>query len=358
MVVLRGLRVAGAVVRTTGTSLGAARPEPGARRPPALTWTVTGADGGAAYAVAGTSAHVLTSAACNTRRARGGAQAATRCAARGLPCASAATQTSVVVASQALLTTAPHQMHARARSSPVHEVGPPASCGRLASSAPSVSAAPARSANIGCGVRARSGPLMAKHPVRSSQSASNVEIRGGGGYVPGMTATRRVRVGAAAGLVAALAVGWIATSRMSDPGVVPAASPAPSLTVPTPARCHDPTAREPHVDCTLDGVDIDYRLIRAVSASTVNAVYGDAIGSTTSRPGSGPPRCARGGEDERSWSRPSQPRRVAGRYACRREHGRAAMWWTVADRSLLAHAVSSDDDVSRLFVWWLVHSER
>jgi hypothetical protein len=173
-----------------------------------------------------------------------------------------------------------------------------------------------------------------------------------------MTATSRVRVGAALALVAALAVGWIATSRMSDPRGARTFSPASSGAVPTPARCHDPTGREPDVHCTLDGVDIDYRLTREASATTMNAVYGDAIGSTTTRPGSGPPRCARGGEDERSWSRPSRPRRVAGRYACRHEQGRAAMLWTVADRGLLAHAVSSDGDLARLFAWWLAHSER
>jgi hypothetical protein len=171
-----------------------------------------------------------------------------------------------------------------------------------------------------------------------------------------MTANRRVRVGAAVGLITALAVGWIATSRVGNPHLAPAAPAA----APPPARCHDPTARQLHVQCTLDGVQVDYRLIEGGSTNpaSVNAVYVDAIGSTTSRVGSGPPGCARGGEDERSWSRPSQPRSVVGRFACRHEHGRAAMWWTVADRGLLAHAVASDGDLARLFSWWLSHSER
>ena len=138
------------------------------------------------------------------------------------------------------------------------------------------------------------------------------------------------------------------------------AAPAASAAAPPPARCHDPTVRELHVQCTLDGVQVDYRLVDAGSTNptSVNAVYVDAIGATTSRLGSGPPRCARGGDDERSWSRPSQPRRVAGRFACRREHGRAAMWWTVADRGVLAHAVGADADLASLFAWWLSHSER
>ena len=53
------------------------------------------------------------------------------------------------------------------------------------------------------------------------------------------------------------------------------------------------------------------------------------------------PACAQGGEDERSWSRPTAPRLAVGRYACRIEQGRAAMWWTVDDRGLLAHATSA-----------------
>lgn len=169
--------------------------------------------------------------------------------------------------------------------------------------------------------------------------------------MPAVTSYRRARVGAAAGLVAALALGWIATSRMGRAGEPPMAGVAAT----PPARCHDPTLREPHVQCVLDGIEVDYRLIKAES---VEPMYVDAIGSTTRRIGSGPPGCLDGDEDERSWSRPSQPRRVAGRFACRLEQGRAAMWWTVADRGLLAHAVGADADLASLFAWWLSHSER
>jgi hypothetical protein len=151
--------------------------------------------------------------------------------------------------------------------------------------------------------------------------------------------------------VAALAVGWIATSRVGR-----AHEPAAPVSAATsPARCHDPTRRVPHVHCSFDGVEIDYRLIDPVP---VEPVYLDAIGSTTRRTESGRPGCAHGAEDERSWSWPSQPSRAAGRFACRREHGRAAMWWTVADRGVLAHAVRADADLASLFAWWLSHSER
>jgi hypothetical protein len=169
--------------------------------------------------------------------------------------------------------------------------------------------------------------------------------------VLGVSAYRRARVGAAAGLVTALAVGWIATARVghrNEPAV-------PVSAATSPVRCHEPTWRFPSVHCSFDGVEIDYRLIVAVP---VGPVYLDAIGSTRRRSESGRPDCAHGAEDERSWSWPSQPRRVAGRFACRREHGRAAMWWTVADRGVLAHAVGADADLASLFAWWLSHSER
>jgi hypothetical protein len=34
------------------------------------------------------------------------------------------------------------------------------------------------------------------------------------------------------------------------------------------------------------------------------------------------------------------------------------MWWTVADRGLLAHATATDGDLGSLFSWWESNSER
>jgi hypothetical protein len=170
-----------------------------------------------------------------------------------------------------------------------------------------------------------------------------------------------MRLGAAVGLVVALALGWVATSRMGHSTAPAAAAPiAPAgvgtrATLAPAARCDGMMGRSSEMRCSVDGIAVDYRLLTAASLS---AVYVDAIGATTSRSGAGPPQCATGGADERSWARLWQPHRVAGRFACRREQGRAAMWWTIADRGLLAHAVAPDGDVASLYEWWLSHSER
>ena len=69
----------------------------------------------------------------------------------------------------------------------------------------------------------------------------------------------------------------------------------------------------------------------------------------------GPPACARGQPDERAWSRPETPDAISGRYRCRLEAGRAAIWWT-DEHGLLAHAVASDGDLAALFAWWRARS--
>jgi hypothetical protein len=77
----------------------------------------------------------------------------------------------------------------------------------------------------------------------------------------------------------------------------------------------------------------------------------------TSRPDPGPAE-REASPTNGSWSRPEHPRRVVGRFSCRTEQGRAAMWWTDVDRGVLAHAVAPDDDLALLLAWWCSHSER
>ncbi len=141
-----------------------------------------------------------------------------------------------------------------------------------------------------------------------------------------MTGMRRVRTVVAFALLAMLTGVWIATLRIDHEAV---GSP---------------------------GVQVEYM---QVGRGRVRAAYLNAIGplaSTTHT--SGGVRCAHGAPDERAWSRPAHPLRAVGRFACRSENGRAAMWWFETDRGRLAHAVGSDGDVASLFAWWLSHSER
>ena len=195
----------------------------------------------------------------------------------------------------------------------------------------------------------------------------------------------RARAVAASALVAALAVGWLATSRLGDapgrratrlPAAVASGGGVPNrsnrahpvsvttdadralrASVPVGALCaYGPrSASEAH--CSIGGVDVEYRL---TGSAALAAGYRAAIGVKPgpASPASGGPRCARGGEEERSWSRPAAPHRAVGRYACRIEQGRAAMWWTVDDRGLLAHAIRSGGDLASLFAWWDSHAER
>jgi hypothetical protein len=99
------------------------------------------------------------------------------------------------------------------------------------------------------------------------------------------------------------------------------------------------------VRCTVDRVDVEITLL----GRGADSAYRTAI-KVAPRPAAGAPACARGRPDERSWSRPSAPTRVVGRYRCTFEHGRAVMWWT--DDGLLAHATATDADLARLFTWW------
>jgi hypothetical protein len=177
----------------------------------------------------------------------------------------------------------------------------------------------------------------------------------------------RLRTGAAITLVVVLAVGWVATTRLGHgPGraeAAVAAHPAPTAASEPPATTPASTAASA-VQSTvhaggarsLDGVDVTYRKFLPVDVGTA---YLAAIASSGhAGPARGVPACSRGGEEERPWSLPAKPRRALGRYACRIEQGRAAMWWTVASRGVLAHAVAADADLASLFAWWESHPER
>lgn len=185
--------------------------------------------------------------------------------------------------------------------------------------------------------------------------------------------TGRMRRSAAIALVCALAAGWLVTTRMGrtsaqttrdrapvgPPTPTGRATPDPSLRrfVPVGAECHDQDGSVAATRCSVAGIDVDYRMMRPDS---LRATYDSdvGVGPDTRGPAPAAPACARGGEEERSWSRPATPSRVAGRYACRVEKGLAAMWWTVDDRGLLAHATGGNADLTSLFRWWESHSER
>jgi hypothetical protein len=171
-------------------------------------------------------------------------------------------------------------------------------------------------------------------------------------------------------LLVALAATWLVTQRRASGSTMPS---APALTATTtnaattttttsasrpvdtqqlrtlldPAlRCTDVIAPVPAVHCSSDRVSVDAWLLTLAGASArYRAEIDVSIMSHT-----GAPACERGIPEERAWARPATPGEVAGRYQCRIEGGRAAMWWT--DGALLAHAVATDDNLGALFAWW------
>jgi hypothetical protein len=162
-----------------------------------------------------------------------------------------------------------------------------------------------------------------------------------------------MRTGAAVSLVVVLAIGWVVTTRRgSGAGRAEAAVTEPTASTASPT----PTTLPAEGDTTA-GVVVR---IERMPPEAVTSAYLAAIGavSTTRGTGRGAPACSRGGEEERAWSFPTRPRRSVGRYACRIEQGRAAMWWTVDGRGIVAHAVATDADLGSLFAWWESHPER
>jgi hypothetical protein len=158
--------------------------------------------------------------------------------------------------------------------------------------------------------------------------------------------------------VVLLAVGWIATTRHGH-GRGRAEASVVVHSAPTRSKESASTAVSTAVSTAAraaDGVVVTYRKFLPVDVGT--AYLASIAGSAHDGLAHGTPACSRGGEEERAWSLPRKPRRALGRYACRIEQGRAAMWWTIASRGLLAHAVAADADLALLFAWWESHPER
>jgi hypothetical protein len=88
------------------------------------------------------------------------------------------------------------------------------------------------------------------------------------------------------------------------------------------------------------------------TSATVGPAFRKIAGGAP-KAASGPAACASGHPDERAWSIASAPQQAVGRYLCRLEGGRAAIWWTHGDR--LWHALASDADLAALFTHWSAH---
>lgn len=192
----------------------------------------------------------------------------------------------------------------------------------------------------------------------------DARLRGEG---PAPSKPSRRRPVAAAALLAVLAIAWLAFSRgHTSSGAAPSPDavtvpeittvPAPDTSVLRrllrldPSTCVDLVADVPAVSCTVAGVHVDARL---VGAADETRAYVEATGARLGA-ATGDPACARGSEEERSWSRPSAPSLVAGRYACRHEPAGAALWWT-DEHGVLAHATTENGDLAQLFAWWRGH---
>jgi len=117
----------------------------------------------------------------------------------------------------------------------------------------------------------------------------------------------------------------------------------------TTSRCAGLSVARPHVRCAADGFVEEVALY---TAATVGPAFRRIAGrAPTAR--SGPAACADGHPDERAWSLASAPLQAVGRYLCRFEQGRAAIWWTHGDR--LWHALANDADLATLFTQWSAH---
>jgi hypothetical protein len=211
--------------------------------------------------------------------------------------------------------------------------------------------------------------------VDTSEVAARLDASAGRGPQPDGTRPHqrrgrpsRARPLAAGLLVAALAAGWLIVQQRSSTNAAPsvAVSPPRPTTPPAPrvdtsalrglladaGACADVIESVPSVRCEIDGVRLDARLLGTADAKRT---YVASSGARLA-PRHGPPACAQGRPEERSWSRPETPEVVAGRYHCRREDGAAAMWWT-DEHGVIAHAVAADDDLARLFAWWTAHRD-
>ncbi len=141
----------------------------------------------------------------------------------------------------------------------------------------------------------------------------------------------------------------VAPMSVAPTSGAPAPAPTSTTSVPRNPDCRGLSPDRPEARCVIDAVDLHARLL---APGTVAAAYRRAAAADAA-PKSGPPACARGVPDERTWSVAASPAAAAGRYRCRFERGRAAMWWTRGD--VLVHAVARDGDLAGLFTWWRAH---
>jgi hypothetical protein len=194
----------------------------------------------------------------------------------------------------------------------------------------------------------------------------DARARGGAPPRPRPSHPPRRRPLAAVILVVVLAIAWFALERSrsssargapapvaaEDPATAPApdTSPLRALLRLDPSTCVDVVGDIPAVSCTVAGVHVDAKLVGLANEITA---YVEATGARLGA-AAGPPVCAHGHDEERSWSRPSAPAVAVGRYTCRLEHGAPAMWWT-DDHGVLAYATTDTGDLAQLFAWWRAH---
>jgi hypothetical protein len=173
-------------------------------------------------------------------------------------------------------------------------------------------------------------------------------------------------------LVAGLGAAWLGLRTMEPSPASQAPRPVEGTSAPAPAdapadapggvprlralraaagRCDELPGDVPALRCEIGGVRLDARFVGRGAGREYVAAAGARVAPRT-----GPPACARGSEDERAWSRPGAPARAVGRYRCRIEGGRAAMWWS-DEHGFVLHAVAPHGDLARLFAWWRAHEE-
>ena len=192
----------------------------------------------------------------------------------------------------------------------------------------------------------------------------------------GVSASPRTRLTLGVALVTLLAAAWVvvglaavdnsratvtnrAAPRVPASGARTTSVPRVEMVVAVPrwvpadvaatCRAHGPSPSRVVVDCT-PGRGVDRLRYRAfASVADLRAAY--AVESTRSG-GGGPPACAAGMPEERSWSSATLPARPVGRYRCSLVAGTARLVWTSEQALVLGLASRSDGDLRTLYQWW------
>lgn len=186
----------------------------------------------------------------------------------------------------------------------------------------------------------------------------------------------RTRLALGVALVVVLAAGWIAvggrgarpsagppaprlttTSRPRPPTTFRVSPIAHAVSVPTwvpraiaaTCRARATTTASLVVDCTPGRGVISLRYRHFASLAALHAAYATA---PSDRGGTGPPKCASGATDERSWSLATAPNIAVGRYRCALVDGHARIVWTSERECVLASADRADAELRSLYEWW------